>query len=405
MSLNLKKGFLFTSESVGEGHPDKVADQISDALLDEYLKGDPDSHVAIETLVTTNRVVLAGEVTSKTNVNAEAVARQVIREIGYTKPEYNFSDKTADISSYIHQQSGDIAMGVDRKNPEDQGAGDQGIMFGYACNQTESYMPVAIDLSHRILRILADVRREGKVMTYLRPDCKSQFTVVYDENRIPQSVDTLLVSTQHDPMPGVKEPGQIIHADIEKHVLPRLLDTLPPHTRELFNNGMQIKINPTGLFITGGPDGDTGLTGRKIIVDTYGGWSRHGGGAFSGKDPSKVDRSGAYAARYIAKNLVAAGMAKEMEIQLSYAIGEPDPVSILVNTFGTADNGWTESAIAQQILENYPLKPYRIIRDLGLKNPIYRQTAAYGHLGRESYQEGGVTYFPWEKIGSLTLTK
>jgi S-adenosylmethionine synthetase len=398
MSLKVHKGYLFTSESVGEGHPDKVADQISDALLDAYLAGDPNSHVAIETLVTTNRVVLAGEVTSKTHVNQEEIVKQVIREIGYTRPEINFSDQTVEIQNYIHKQSNDIAMGVDRKDPDQQGAGDQGIMFGYACNQTDTYMPVAIDLSHRILRILADVRREGKVMTYLRPDCKSQFTVVYDDNRMPQSIDTLLLSTQHDPMPGISESGTVIGPDVTRHILPRLLDSLPAHTRQLFHNGMDIKVNPTGNFVIGGPDGDTGLTGRKIIVDTYGGWSRHGGGAFSGKDPSKVDRSGAYAARYIAKNLVAAGMAREMEIQVSYAIGEPDPVSIMVNTFGTNDNGWTETAIAKHILENFPLRPYRIIRDLKLKNPIYQQTAAYGHLGRDSFETDGTTFFPWEKL-------
>ncbi|MFH0760360.1 MAG: methionine adenosyltransferase [Bacteroidota bacterium] len=401
MSLNVQKGYLFTSESVGEGHPDKVADQISDALLDAYLAGDPNSHVAIETLVTTNRIVLAGEVTSNAHVHQEEIARQVIREIGYTRPEINFSDQTVEIHNYIHKQSNDIAMGVDRKDPEEQGAGDQGIMFGYACNQTDTYMPVAIDLSHRILRILAEVRHEGKVMTYLRPDCKSQFTVVYGENRMPHTIDTLLLSTQHDPMPGINEPGLIIGEDVKKYILPRLLDTLPVHTRELFHNGMDMKINPTGNFVIGGPDGDTGLTGRKIIVDTYGGWSRHGGGAFSGKDPSKVDRSGAYAARYIAKNLVAAGMAREMEIQLSYAIGEPDPVSIMVNTFGTADNGWTETTIAKHILENFPLRPYRIIRDLQLKKPIYRPTASYGHLGRDSYEVDGITFFPWEKLDRI----
>jgi len=398
MTLDVQKGYLFTSESVGEGHPDKVADQISDALLDAYLAGDSNSHVAIETLVTTNRVVLAGEVTSHTHVNHENIVRQVIREIGYTRPEINFSDQTVEIQSYIHKQSHDIAIGVDRKDPDEQGAGDQGIMFGYACNQTETYMPVAIDLSHRILRILAEIRREGQVMTYLRPDCKSQFTVVYNGDRTPHTIDTLLLSTQHDPMPGTRKPRLIIEEDVKKHVLPRLLDSLPEKTRALFHNGMDIKINPTGLFIIGGPDGDTGLTGRKIIVDTYGGWSRHGGGAFSGKDPSKVDRSGAYAARYIAKNLVAAGLAREMEIQVSYAIGEPDPVSIMVNTFGTADNKWTEPAIAKHILENFPLRPYRIIRDLNLKNPIYRQTAAYGHLGRDSYEKDGITFFPWEKL-------
>jgi len=401
MSLKVHKGYLFTSESVGEGHPDKVADQISDALLDAYLAGDPNSHVAIETLVTTNRVVLAGEVTSQTQVNQDEIVRQVIREIGYTRPEINFSDQTVEIQNYIHKQSNDIAMGVDRKDPDQQGAGDQGIMFGYACNQTDTYMPVAIDLSHRILRILADVRREGKVMTYLRPDCKSQFTVVYDDNRMPQSIDTLLLSTQHDPMPGISESGTVIGPDVTRHILPRLLDTLPARTRQLFHNGMDIKVNPTGNFVIGGPDGDTGLTGRKIIVDTYGGWSRHGGGAFSGKDPSKVDRSGAYAARYIAKNLVAAGMAREMEIQVSYAIGEPDPVSIMVNTFGTADNGWTETTIAKHILENFPLRPYRIIRDLQLKKPIYRLAASYGHLGRDSYEADGITFFPWEKLDRI----
>ena len=398
------KSFHFTSESVSEGHPDKVADQISDALLDAYLANDPDSRVAIETLVTTDRVVLAGEVSTKTPVDHEAIVRKVICGIGYDHPGIGFDGNNCKITNLIHEQSGDIAGAVIRQDPENQGAGDQGLMFGYACTGTETLMPLAIDLSHRLMKILAEIRREGHDMTYLRPDAKSQVTIVYDEQNNPIAIDTILVSTQHDPMNGLANPDQLIKKDIARVLIPRLLDSLPQSIRSLYSPSSKLLVNPSGLFVTGGPDGDTGLTGRKIIVDTYGGWARHGGGAFSGKDPSKVDRSGAYAARYIAKNLVAAGISSEVEVQLAYAIGQADPVSISVNTFGKEKSGLGSKDLEQLVRDNFPLRPYHIIRDLALKNPIYQLTASYGHMGRSSFISNGIKYFPWEetnKAGSL----
>ena len=398
------KKFLFTSESVSEGHPDKVADQISDALLDAYLTTDPNSRVAIETLVTTNRVVLAGEVGSTTRIDHEAIAREVICGIGYDHPGIGFDGHTCEITNLIHEQSHDIADAVLRPDPENQGAGDQGLMFGYACSGTETLMPLPIDLSHRLMHILADIRREGREMTYLRPDAKSQVTILYDGQNHPLFIDTILVSTQHDDFNGVAEPAELIKKDITLVLLPRLLDTLPEAIRSLYKGSSKLLVNPSGKFVTGGPDGDTGLTGRKIIVDTYGGWARHGGGAFSGKDPSKVDRSGAYAARYIAKNLVAAGLSTEVEVQLAYAIGQADPVSVSVNTFGKEETGLSVKNLEQMVRDNFPLRPYHIIRDLALKNPIYRVTASYGHMGRKSYTANGIKYFPWEetnKAGSL----
>jgi S-adenosylmethionine synthetase len=398
------KTFLFTSESVSEGHPDKVSDQISDALLDAYLVSDPNSRVAIETLVTTNRVVLAGEVGSTTHVDPEAIAREVINKIGYDHPGIGFDGHNCEITNLIHEQSGDIANAVLRTDPENQGAGDQGLMFGYACTGTETLMPLPIDLSHRLMVILAEIRREGKEMTYLRPDAKSQVTILYDDLNNPLFIDTILVSTQHDPFPGQEETAELIKKDIARVLIPRLLDTLPEAIRSLYTSSSKLLVNPSGLFVTGGPDGDTGLTGRKIIVDTYGGWARHGGGAFSGKDPSKVDRSGAYAARYIAKNLVAAGLSTEVEVQLAYAIGQAEPVSVSVNTFGKELTSMNSQDLEQLVRKNFPLKPYHIIKDLALKNPIYQATASYGHMGRNSYVTNGIKYFPWEetdKAGTL----
>jgi S-adenosylmethionine synthetase len=396
------KNFLFTSESVSEGHPDKVADQISDALLDAYLAKDPNSRVAIETLVTTNRVVLAGEVgTSAKDVDHEAIARRVINGIGYDHAGIGFDGHTCEITNLIHEQSDNIAKAVQRKDPENQGAGDQGLMFGYACSGTETLMPLPIDLSHRLMKILAEIRREGREMTYLRPDAKSQVTIIYDDQNNPIAIDTILVSTQHDPMNGMENADQFIKKDIARVLIPRLLDSLSEANRSLYSSSTKLLVNPSGLFVTGGPDGDTGLTGRKIIVDTYGGWARHGGGAFSGKDPSKVDRSGAYAARYIAKNLVAAGISSEIEVQLAYAIGQADPVSVSVNTFGKEQTNLKAKDLEQLVRDNFPLRPYHIIRDLALKNPIYEATASYGHMGRDSYISGGIKYFPWEETKSL----
>jgi S-adenosylmethionine synthetase len=391
------KTFLFTSESVSEGHPDKVADQISDALVDAYLAGDPDSRVAIETLVTTNRVVLAGEVGSTTHVDHEAIARKVICSIGYDHPGIGFDGNNCEITNLIHEQSRDIANAVLRSDPENQGAGDQGLMFGYACTGTETLMPLPIDLSHRLMHILAEIRREGREMTYLRPDAKSQVTILYDDQNNPVTIDTILVSTQHASMNGIQEPAELIRQDIARVLIPRLLDTLPAAVRSLYTSSSKLLVNPSGLFVTGGPDGDTGLTGRKIIVDTYGGWARHGGGAFSGKDPSKVDRSGAYAARYIAKNLVAAGLSSEVEVQIAYAIGQAEPVSVSVNTFGKELSGKTAKELEMLVRENFPLRPYYIIRDLALKNPIYQLSASYGHMGRECFTSNGIKYFPWEE--------
>ena len=386
-------GYLFTSESVSEGHPDKVADQISDAVLDELLAFDKNSKVACETLVTTGQVIVAGEVKSEAYVDLQEIARRTIRRIGYTKAEYKFEAESCGVFSAIHEQSPDINRGVEREDPMNQGAGDQGMMFGYATNETENYMPLSLDLSHKILRVLADIRREGKVMTYLRPDAKSQVTIEYDDNGKPVRVDTIVVSTQHDefilPENGNQEEADrkmlsAIRHDVINILMPRVIAEIHnPDILKLFDHQITYHVNPTGKFVIGGPHGDTGLTGRKIIVDTYGGKGAHGGGAFSGKDPSKVDRSAAYAARHIAKNMVAAGVADEMLVQISYAIGVARPVNIYVNTYGRSHVGMSDGEIAQKIDELFDLRPKAIEDRLKLRNPIYEETAAYGHMGRE----------------------
>ncbi len=417
-------GYLFTSESVSEGHPDKVADQISDAVLDELLAFDPQSKVACETLVTTGQVVIAGEVKSSAYIDLQDIARHVINRIGYTKSEYMFDGNSCGIFSAIHEQSADINRGVEREEPMDQGAGDQGMMFGYATNETENYMPVSLDLSHLILLELADIRREGKVMTYLRPDSKSQVTIEYNDENKPVRIDTIVVSTQHDDFikPAENTPeaqaaadkAQVakIHEDVVNILIPRVKAKITsPKVLALFNDAIKYHVNPTGKFVIGGPHGDTGLTGRKIIVDTYGGKGAHGGGAFSGKDPSKVDRSAAYAARHIAKNLVAAGVADEALIQLSYAIGVAQPVSVFVNTYGTAKVNMSDGEIAQKVQELFDLRPKAIEERLKLRNPIYSETAAYGHVGRKpqvvtkSFESRyldtktiTVELFTWEKL-------
>ncbi|MBR5240310.1 MAG: methionine adenosyltransferase [Muribaculaceae bacterium] len=386
-------GYLFTSESVSEGHPDKVADQISDALLDEFLAQDKNSKVACETLVTTGQVVIAGEVKSNAYIDLMDVARRVINRIGYTKSEYNFDGDSCGVFSAIHEQSADINRGVERSSEMEQGAGDQGMMFGYASSETDNYMPLSLELSHKLLIELAAIRREGKEMKYLRPDAKSQVTIEYDDNNTPLRIDTIVVSTQHD---DFVKPGQTItqeqadtemlaqiRKDVAEILIPRVVASLPERIKLLFKGDYKLYVNPTGKFVIGGPHGDTGLTGRKIIVDTYGGKGAHGGGAFSGKDPSKVDRSAAYAARHIAKNLVAAGVADEALIQLSYAIGVAEPISVYVNTYGTAKNGLKDSEIAEKVNEIFDLRPYAIEERLKLRNPIYEETAAYGHMGRE----------------------
>ena len=424
-------GYLFTSESVSEGHPDKVADQISDAILDKLLAYDPDSKVACETLVTTGQVVLAGEVKTKAYIDMPLVARQVIKRIGYTKGEYMFESNSCGVLSAIHEQSPDINRGVEREDPMNQGAGDQGMMFGYATNETENYMPLSLDLSHRILRVLAEIRREGKVMNYLRPDAKSQVTIEYDYKGKPVRIDTIVVSTQHDEfilptdnseeaqLNADKEMLAIIRNDVEQVLMPRVIDTIQAeHVKKLFNSDIIYHVNPTGKFVIGGPHGDTGLTGRKIIVDTYGGKGAHGGGAFSGKDPSKVDRSAAYAARHIAKNLVAAGVADEVLVQVSYAIGVAEPVSIYVNTYGRSHVQMTDGEIANKVKELFDLRPKAIENRLKLRNPIYEETAAYGHMGREpqvvtkhfrSIYEGDkdveVELFTWEKLDYVDIVK
>ena len=385
--------YLFTSESVSEGHPDKVADQISDALLDEFLAQDKNSKVACETLVTTGQVVIAGEVKSNAYIDLMDVARRVINRIGYTKSEYNFDGDSCGVFSAIHEQSADINRGVERSSDMEQGAGDQGMMFGYASSETDNYMPLSLELSHKLLIELAAIRREGKEMKYLRPDAKSQVTIEYDDNNTPLRIDTIVVSTQHD---DFVKPGQTItqeqadtemlaqiRKDVAEILIPRVVASLPERIKLLFKGDYKLFVNPTGKFVIGGPHGDTGLTGRKIIVDTYGGKGAHGGGAFSGKDPSKVDRSAAYAARHIAKNLVAAGVADEALIQLSYAIGVAEPISVYVNTYGTAKNGLKDSEIAEKVNEIFDLRPYAIEERLKLRNPIYEETAAYGHMGRE----------------------
>ena len=404
--------YFFTSESVSEGHPDKVADQISDALLDNFLAFDPHSKVACETLVTTGQVVLAGEVKSNTYVDVQQVARDVVNKIGYTKGEYQFSGDACGVISLIHEQSQDINQGVDRKSPEEQGAGDQGMMFGYATNETQNYMPLALDISHKILQVLADERRAKGGIEYLRPDAKSQVTIEYSDDNEPIRIDTIVVSTQHDDFDSNDEKMlQKISSDIISQIMPKVKALFPEKVQKLFNDKIKYHINPTGKFVIGGPHGDTGLTGRKIIVDTYGGKGAHGGGAFSGKDPSKVDRSAAYAMRHIAKNLVAAGVCTEVLVQISYAIGVAEPTSIFVNTYGSANINLSDSEIAETIKKHLSFTPYAIETRLKLRNPIYSETAAYGHMGRqprtlvkvfESPYNGKVAreveLFTWEKL-------
>ncbi|AZQ43545.1 methionine adenosyltransferase [Nonlabens ponticola] len=411
--------YLFTSESVSEGHPDKVADQISDALLDNFLAFDPESKVACETLVTTGQVVLAGEVKSDTYLDVQNIAREIINEIGYTKGEYQFSGDSCGVISLIHEQSQDINQGVDRESKEEQGAGDQGMMFGYATSETDNYMPLALDISHKILIELAKLRRENDAITYLRPDAKSQVTIEYSDDNLPQRIDAIVISTQHDPF---NEDDDAMLAQIKKDLveilIPRVKDQLPEYAQNLFNDEITYHINPTGKFVIGGPHGDTGLTGRKIIVDTYGGKGAHGGGAFSGKDPSKVDRSAAYAARHVAKNLVAAGLASEVLVQVSYAIGVVEPTSILVDTYGTSTVDMTDGEISKHVAELFDMRPAAIEKRLKLRNPIYRDTAAYGHMGREprtmtkvfeSPYNGKVTkeveLFTWEKLDFVEKVK
>ena len=411
--------YLFTSESVSEGHPDKVSDQISDALLDNFIAFDPDSKVACETLVTTGQVVLAGEVKSNTYLDVQQIARDTINSIGYTKDEYQFSGNSCGVISLIHEQSQDINRGVDRNNKEEQGAGDQGIMFGYATDETENYIPLALDLSHKILIELADLRRQGDEISYLRPDAKSQVTIEYDDDHQPVRVDTIVVSTQHDSFDESDERVlEKIKSDIINIAIKKVIENEPPHIQKLFNDDIIYHINPTGKFVIGGPHGDTGLTGRKIIVDTYGGKGAHGGGAFSGKDPSKVDRSAAYAARHIAKNLVAAGVSREILVQLSYAIGVVAPTSININTFNTAKVSLSDAEIAQKVKEIFDLRPYAIEQRLKLRNPIYFETAAYGHMGRTPRKitkvfespysdrvEKTVELFTWEKLDFINEIK
>ena len=415
--------YFFTSESVSEGHPDKIADQISDALLDEFLRRDHDSKVAIETLVTTGLVVLAGEVHTNTYVDVQQVARDVIRKIGYTKAEYMFDADSCGIISTIHEQSPDIRQGVEKTNEMEQGAGDQGMMFGYACEETDDYMPLSSVLSHLLLQELSVIRKEGKTMNYLRPDAKSQVTIEYDDDHQPSRVHTIVVSTQHNPFDTDDSRMMLkIKEDVKKILIPRVKNRLSPKVKKIFNDDFILHVNPTGKFVIGGPHGDTGLTGRKIIVDTYGGKGAHGGGAFSGKDPSKVDRSGAYAMRHVAKNMVAAGIASEILVQVAYAIGVARPIGFFVNTYGTSKIKLSDSEIAQKILDIFDLRPGAIIKRFGLKNPIYLPTAAYGHMGRE-YHKGvveiinnsncaleerlkkEVEFFAWEKTDYIDILK
>ncbi len=409
--------YLFTSESVSEGHPDKLADQISDALLDEFLAYDPESKVACETLVTTGQVVLAGEVHTQTYIDVQKVAREVIRKIGYTKSDYQFEYNSCGIMSIIHEQSPDINRGVVRSDPMEQGAGDQGMMFGYATSETDNYMPLALDLSHKLLEVLAEIRREEKQMTYLRPDSKSQVTIEYSDNNEPLRIHTIVVSTSHDEFDDDDERMLAkIKSDVREILIPRVIKMLPQRIQDLFDDNYILHVNPTGKFVVGGPHGDTGLTGRKIIVDTYGGKGAHGGGAFSGKDPSKVDRSAAYAARHVAKNLVAAGVADEILLQLSYAIGVAKPVGIYLNTFGTSKVGLSDNEIAEKIsdVNVYDFRPAAINNNLKLRNPIYTETAAYGHMGRTPQivkkqftsqyfpeTELEVELFTWEKLDKV----
>jgi S-adenosylmethionine synthetase len=410
--------YLFTSESVSEGHPDKVADQISDALIDNFLAFDKDSKVACETLVTTGQVVLAGEVKSTTYLDVQKIARETINKIGYTKGEYMFDGNSCGVLSAIHEQSDDINRGVDRDTKEEQGAGDQGMMFGYATRETENFMPLALDLSHRILRELADLRRENSEIPYLRPDAKSQVTIEYSDDNTPQRIEAIVVSTQHDDFGTDDEMLAKIRKDIVEILIPRVIAKLPEHIQELFNKDIKYHINPTGKFVIGGPHGDTGLTGRKIIVDTYGGKGAHGGGAFSGKDPSKVDRSAAYATRHIAKNMVAAGVCDEILVQVSYAIGVVEPMGIFVDTYGTCPFNMTDGEIAEKIESIFDMRPAAIEDRLKLRNPIYLETAAYGHMGRKNEiitktfsQPNGATknieveLFTWEKLDYVDKVK
>jgi S-adenosylmethionine synthetase len=411
--------YLFTSESVSEGHPDKVADQISDALIDHFMAFDPTSKVACETLVTTGQVVLAGEVKSKSYLDVQAIARETIRRIGYTKSEYMFDANSCGIFSAIHEQSSDINQGVERSNPEDQGAGDQGMMFGYATKETDNYMPLALDLAHKILQEVSEIRNnESSLIPYLRPDAKSQVTIEYSDANIPQRIDTIVVSTQHDDFDEEATMLAKIKKDMIEIVIPRVKAKLKPELQALFNNEITYHINPTGKFVIGGPHGDTGLTGRKIIVDTYGGKGAHGGGAFSGKDPSKVDRSGAYATRHIAKNVVAAGLCDEILVQVSYAIGVANPCGLFVDTYGTSKIGLSDGEIAEKISEIFDMRPYFIEQRLKLRNPIYQETAAYGHMGRKNEivtkhfksPDGTVIskeveLFTWEKLDFVDKVK
>ena len=410
-------GYLFTSESVSEGHPDKIADQISDALIDNFLAFDPHSKVACETLVTTGQVILAGEVKSNTYIDVQQIARNVIKQIGYTKSEYMFEANSCGVLSAIHEQSPDINQGVERGKPEEQGAGDQGMMFGYAVNETDNYMPLALDLSHALLRELAEIRRENREITYLRPDAKSQVTLEYSDDNKPVRVNTIVISTQHDDFDTESKMLKKIKEDIVNILIPRVIKKYPQYA-PYFDENIIYHINPTGIFVIGGPHGDTGLTGRKIIVDTYGGKGAHGGGAFSGKDPSKVDRSAAYAMRHIAKNLVAAGVADEILVQVSYAIGVAEPTGVYVNTYGTAKVKLTDGEIAKKIQEIFPLRPYDIEQRLKLRNPIYSETASYGHMGRtpkvvtkvfsspyHRTKKIEVELFTWEKLDYVDEVK
>lgn len=411
--------YLFTSESVSEGHPDKVSDQISDALIDHFMAFDPTSKVACETLVTTGQVVLAGEIKTKSYLDVQSIARETIKQIGYTKSEYMFDANSCGIFSALHDQSSDINQGVERTNPEDQGAGDQGMMFGYATRETDNYMPLALDLAHKILQELSFIRNnELDLIPYLRPDAKSQVTIEYSDDNAPQRIDTIVVSTQHDDFASEPEMLAKIKKDIIEIVIPRVKAKLKPELQALFNDEIQYHINPTGKFVIGGPHGDTGLTGRKIIVDTYGGKGAHGGGAFSGKDPSKVDRSAAYATRHIAKNLVAAGLCDEVLVQVSYAIGVAKPCGLYVNTYGTSKVNLTDGEIANKVSEIFDMRPYFIEQRLKLRNPIYQETAAYGHMGRKNevvsksftspdgtVKTLEVELFTWEKLDYVDSVK
>ena len=412
--------YFFTSESVSEGHPDKVADAVSDALIDHFLAFDPQSKVACETLVTTGQVVLAGEVKSESYLDVQKIARDTIARIGYTKSEYQFDAASCGVLSAIHEQSSDINQGVERQAPEDQGAGDQGMMFGYACSETDNHMPLALELSHRLLRELAEIRKKGKEMTYLRPDSKSQVTIEYHDDGTPLRIEAIVLSTQHDEF-GESDAAMLaqIEKDVAELLIPRVKESMSERVQALFTGDHKLHVNPTGKFVIGGPHGDTGLTGRKIIVDTYGGKGAHGGGAFSGKDPSKVDRSAAYATRHIAKNLVAAGVTDEALVQVAYAIGVADPVGLFVNTYGKSKVSMTDGDIAQKLLEIFPMRPFDIETRFQLRSPIYGETSAYGHMGRTPQKvtktfvthEGGeektieVELFPWEKLDKVAEVK